>query len=193
MRHGQFPGNDAKVSARTASLSNAGAVAIAAGVTLSVAGNYSQTDGSTTLAGGTLSVGGTVDIQGGLLTAWGTITGNVRNAGQIDVGGPGAAGTLAVTGDFTQTAAGVLNLELGSFDDGTYDQLNIGGTATLDGTLNVGLLDGFFARDGDAFPVLTWGAVGGGFAALNLPDPGDGFFLEPALGDAGLTLTARAQ
>jgi hypothetical protein len=74
-----------------------------------------------------------------------------------------------------------------------YDQLVITGNASLDGTLNATLLDDFFARDGDAFAVMTFGSHTGDFAMYNLPDLGSNFFLDPNLGDTGLTLTTRAR
>lgn len=64
--------------------------------------------------------------------------------------------------------------------------------ATLDGTLNVAILDSFFARDGDTFAVLSFGSRSGNFASTNLPDLGPDFFLAPELADTGLTLTTRA-
>jgi hypothetical protein len=172
---------------------NAGVLSLGNGSTFTVAGNYTQTAGTTLLGGGTLATTGLVDLQGGLLSGAGTINASVRNAAQIDVGGAGRAGLLTINGNFTQTAAGVLNMELGSFDSGSYDRLVIRDTATLDGTLNVALLSDFFARAGDAFAVLTFGARSGSFATTNLPDLGAGFFLDPNLGDTGLTLTTRAR
>ncbi len=171
-------------------LTNSGSLAIAQG-TVNVNGTFTQTDGRTTLDGGTLTAQ-FVDLQGGILAGSGTINADVNNAAEIDVGTPGAAGLLTVNGNFTQTPDGVLSLKLGSFDDGPYDQLVVSGTATLDGTLNVTLLDSFVARAGDAYRVLCAGAVTGGFATVNLPDLGDGFFFNPIPDDTGLTLQTTA-
>jgi hypothetical protein len=172
---------------------NSSILSIGSSSTFTAAGNYTQITGITTLIGGTLSASGLVDLQAGILSGSGTINGSVRNAAQIDVGGAGAAGQLTINGDYTQTAGGILNIELGSFDSGNYDQLFITGNASLDGTLNVTLLDDFFARDGDAYAALTFGSHTGDFATYNLPDLGTDFFLDPNLGDTGLTLTTRAR
>src|SRR5262249_11845667 len=122
--------------------SNSGTVEIQSG-NLSFAGDFTQTDGSTSLNGHTLSVPGTADIQGGRLSGPGTIRGNLKNAGRIDPGGQdGTPGLLMITGDFTQTADGTLDINLAG-DAPQYDQLSISGKATLAGGLNVDLLDGF--------------------------------------------------
>ena len=48
-----------------------------------------------------------------------------------------------------------------------YDQLRVGGSATLDGTLNVSLANGFTPADLDSFQVLTFGSRSGDFAVKN--------------------------
>jgi hypothetical protein len=60
--------------------------------------------------------------------------------GQLD-----SPGILTIVGDYTQTSGGVLVVEIGGLNPGTdFDQLNITGQATLDGTLTVNLINGFF-------------------------------------------------
>jgi hypothetical protein len=61
------------------------------------------------------------------------------------------------------------------------------GTATLDGTLRVALLDGYAPQEGDAFQVLTFAARAGDFATVSLPDLG-ALTLYPLYDDGGLTL-----
>jgi hypothetical protein len=66
--------------------------------------------------------------------------GGFTNAGTLGVG---FGSTLVITGDYTQTANGVLNIELGGPNAGTdYDQLVVSGQALLAGTLNVSLING---------------------------------------------------
>ena len=48
-----------------------------------------------------------------------------------------------------------------------YDQLTVSGTATLGGTLNVGLFGGFTPTPGSSFDVLTAGTRTGTFATVN--------------------------
>jgi hypothetical protein len=150
---------------------NGGDVGLLNGSTLTVSGSYTQTGGSTTLSGAMLSAGGLVDLQGGELSGSGTIAGNVQNAALIAVGESGAPGLLSITGDYTQTSSGVLNIEIGGSNAGTdFDQLAIGGTANLDGTLNVSLINNFTPMSGDSFQVLTFATLNGTFASTNL-DP----------------------
>lgn len=157
----------------TGPFANAGATTIGSGSELSVSGNYTQTAGST-VVDGTLSAA-IIDIQVGMLGGGGTIDGSVINAGAIDAGA--SPGVLTVDGDYAQTADGLLNVELGGTLPGQFDQLNVTGAATLDGTLNVSLFGGFAPTGGDVFPILTYGSRAGDFADINgLLLAGGGFF-----------------
>src|SRR5262249_38404816 len=134
---------------------NTGYVEIDSG-SLSFSQEYRQSAGATVLNGGSLA--GTIifNIDGGILAGSGVINASVKNSGQIDVGFAGAAGTLVINGNYTQTIFGVLNLELGNIDAGEFDQFQVNGTVTLDGTVNISLLDSFFARAGDSYHVMTF-------------------------------------
>ena len=153
-------------------VTNAGQVQAQAG-TLQFHNTFTQTAGTTALAGGSLGNGssGTMNFQGGTLTGTGIIIGDgtVSNTGAvINPGGTNAAGTLAITGNFTQGAGGVLSIELGGATPGTqHDQLAVGGNATLDGTLELAKINGFFPAGGSQFQVLTYGARSGAFASLD--------------------------
>ena len=79
---------------------------------------------------------------GGSLTGSGTVTADVVNDGLVVTGDLSAA--LAIDGSYTQTAAGVLDIAIGGTTPVIqYDQLNISGPATLDGTLDISLINGF--------------------------------------------------
>src|SRR5262249_49045062 len=136
---------------------NAG-TAILAGIAHMSAGDYVQTAGQTQLQG---TLTGNVDIRGGILSGAdgpfvGAINGNLRNAGQINIGrAADPTGGLSVGGAFEQTAAGMLSIDLGGPASGDFDQLRIAGTATLAGTLDVHLVAGFVPAVGDIFEVLT--------------------------------------
>src|SRR6185503_10365105 len=72
------------------------------------------------------------------------------------------------TGDYTQTASGTLNIELGGTVAGTsYDRLAVSGAAALSGTLNVSLVNGFNPAQGDTFLVLNHGTRSGAFSTVN--------------------------
>jgi hypothetical protein len=60
-------------------------------------------------------------------------------------------------------------MELGSTAQGTgYDHLTITGSAAINGTLNVVLINGFIPAAGDSFDLLD-GTTTGAFANINLP------------------------
>lgn len=120
----------------------------------------------------------TVSFAGGVLTVDNTST---------------SVGTLAITGNYTQSADGELLVELASTT--SDDRLEITGVATLDGTLTVSLLGDFVPVLGDSFGFLfAAGGFGGELAALNLPslapglkwqlNPGWKCFLADGLGRA---------
>lgn len=168
---------------------NAGNISIGAASVFTATGNFVQTAGTTTLAGGVLTVPLLVDIQGGTLSGFGTVNGNVLNRSRVTVGNIGVAGVLSINGDYTQTAVGVLAVELDDINaSNPSDRLNVTGNATLDGTLNVALLPGFVATLNDAYQVLTGGSVTGVFASYNLPNLGGGLFLDPVYSGGGLQL-----
>jgi hypothetical protein len=157
--------------------------------TLSFPGTYTQTAGITRLSGGTLSAGGGVNLEGGTLSGTGAVNGNVTNSGLVSPGGAGAAGTLTIDGDYTQTGTGVLLIDLGGLGAGTdYDQLVVSGRATLGGTLLVKLIGGFQPQAGDAFAIVTYGSHSGTFTTLDFPPLGDDLTLSPDYGSTVLTL-----
>ncbi len=169
---------------------NAGDVAVGSSSTFTVSGNYTQTAGDTDLQGGTLAATGPVSLQGGLLSGSGMVSGNVNNAAVV---GPGdSAGTISITGNYTQTSAGTLNIELGGVATGQFDQLLVSGTATLDGTLNVSLINGFTPTPPQSFPVLTFVSRSGDFAAKTGLDLGGGVKLNPTYSSSSLMLAAWA-
>jgi hypothetical protein len=173
------------------SFTTTGSVNVTAG-TFDVAGVYLQTAGTTTLSSGaTLAAAGGVSIDGGLLTGVGTISGNLTNKAQVSPGGVGTAGTLNVTGSFTQTAAGVLNMELGGVGAGTFDKLTVGGLASLNGTLNVLLINGFNPTNGNVFQILTFGSRTGNFATMSGLNLGGGLELDPVFNPNDLTLVTQ--
>ncbi|HEX2476094.1 MAG TPA: dockerin type I domain-containing protein, partial [Lacipirellulaceae bacterium] len=74
---------------------------------------------------------------------------------------------------------GTLEIEVGGTTPGSFDRIIHSGVATLGGTLDVSLLDGFTPTAGDAFQILTAaGGVSGAFATELLPALGGGLFLD---------------
>ncbi len=96
----------------------------------------------------------------------GTITGTVITSGTTSPGNN--LGILQVNGDFVQIG-GTVNMELGGSMPGSgYDQLSVGGTATLGGTLNVSLVNGYNPTSGQ-FVLVDAGSISGTFTITNLP------------------------
>ncbi len=170
------------------SFTTSGAVDIQAG-TLDVSEDYTQTGGTTILGvGTTLGSAGDVLITSGSLRGFGTIDSNLVNSGQVRPGGAGAAGTIIVTGDYTQNASGSLNIELGGTAAGTFDVLSVGGSVALDGTLNVSLINSFNPAMSDQFMIMTWSTQSGSFATMNGLNIGGGKQLDPDFNTNDLTL-----
>lgn len=130
---------------------------------------FDQKEGETTIdAGG--SIGGSLNVRGGHLRGDGSHTGNIDNSG--GTASPGRSpGRLNIVGNYTQGAAGVLEIEIAGPAPGTqFDQLNVSATATLGGTLTIAFLDGFTPDIGDTFTFLLSGSRAGSFRQVNFPN-----------------------
>jgi len=120
-------------------------------------------------------MGGTLSGSGSISTGSGPIDGQVENRGGVVAPGNGSAtGTISIRGRFANAHDGVVNIDLGGTAAGTqYDRLVIDGTAALDGTLNVSLVNlggGTFVPSlGSLFSIIEATAIGGEFSTLNLP------------------------
>ena len=148
---------------------NGGTLHVLPTSTISAGGGITllQTAGTIDLDGGSMNFPLGVDLNGGQLIGNGTFTGPVRNNGGIV--GPGhSPGKIIITGNYAQGASGVLNMEIGGKTPGTqYDQLQVSGTATLGGTLNVSLINGFRPAVGDVFQLIAPNSFSGAFATIN--------------------------
>ena len=143
-------------------------IAVAAGRTLS-ADTIINTAGATLFSDGTLN--GTVRNKGAL-NASGRINGTLTNAGMFFAGGSGNIAMTTVDGDFVQTAAGSLIIDV-DVASGTNDLLSITGTADLAGTVDLNLTGvdplGFFTVLSAAGGVTDSGLTLGGLPVLTNP------------------------
>jgi hypothetical protein len=91
--------------------------------------------------------------------------------GVMRPGGSGEAGAFNLTGDLSMYADGVLEIEIGGLiPEVEHDQSSITGSASLGGTLKVGLLPGFAPELGQSFEILlVTNAINGTFAAVSQP------------------------
>jgi hypothetical protein len=120
-----------------------------------------------------------------------TTAGDWSNTGSLTVA---ANSTLTVNGNFTQAAAGALNVQLGGTATGQFSQVVVSGLATLGGTLNVTEVGGFTPAAGDTYQVMSFGSSSGDFATKNGFQLGNGLFFRENLHATDLTLEAfRAQ
>lgn len=164
--------------------------------------------GANTYTGGTLIAEGTVKINnttgsafgtgavtianGATLTGAGYFSGALQNNGTFS---PGNSPVLETLASFNQGEAGRLVMELGGLSRGTgYDALDVTGTLTFGGELDVTLLNGFVPASGETFNLFDWGSASGAFATMNLPNLAPGLSWDTsALYTTGeLSVTASA-
>jgi len=158
--------------------SNAGSVTVGKNSTLTIgsggANNYTQSGGASLKVNGSLTAA-IAFINGGTVSGSGTVVGNVNNAGGIvTASDPGIPDILTIHGNYAQGASGTLEAFLGGLAAGTgYSQLDVTGTATLGGTLNVTLINSFDPTNAETFFILTSDPpVQDTFATLDLPGAG---------------------
>jgi hypothetical protein len=116
-------------------------------------GGYLFNNGSLTVNGSSLNGDlfqvGTL-MQAGRLQGSGTITGNVDVTGGTVYPG-NAPGVLTIAGSYAQSA-GTLNIDI--LGKGNYSQLNVTGTASVEGYLHVVLLSGASISNNDSFDIF---------------------------------------
>ena len=164
---------------------NHGAITVGKGSTFTVGagGSYVQSGGKTTVNGKLmLSKTKGIDVsddstpaaaviriaKGSLLGNGGNVAAHLSSSGTvIPADSMTSVGKLKVTGAYTQTSAGALDANITGANSGQFNVLNVTGTATLGGTLNIGLLNNFVPLIGDTFQILTAKHVTGTFATVN--------------------------
>jgi hypothetical protein len=164
--------------------SNAGRTTISKGSTFTAGGSgYTQT-GGTTRVDGTLATSGLtsfrsgdlldlaagpINIQGGSVFGTGNLSASVNSSGVVTPADSAAkTGVLTITGAYTQNPAGALDINIAGTTPGKqFDRLAVTGAASLSGTLNIGLLNGFVPAVGSVFGILTASSVSGRFATVN--------------------------
>jgi fibronectin-binding autotransporter adhesin len=152
------------------SFQTTGTVTVSSGATFSVGGSsaFTQTKGTTTVDGN-LSAANGIFISGGILDGnGGTLTGNLSLAGATLSLGDGAnkVGELTVSGAYSQASTSFLDIDLDGAKSGTFDVLNINGSASLHGTLNVDALSGFTPTVGEQFDILNYSSETGSFSTV---------------------------
>jgi fibronectin-binding autotransporter adhesin len=156
------------------SFSNSGIFTIASGGSFNVGASGSMTQSAgTTTDDGSLTAGSGDTLTGGSLFGKGTITGNLTNgnttSGAVVRPGdsPTATGILTDSAAYTQSSKGTLDISIGGTTAGTnFDQLN-SKTASLNGTLNISLINSFVPTIDSTFKILDYTSETGTFATVN--------------------------
>jgi hypothetical protein len=132
--------------------------------------NYTQTAGTTTVDG-TLAgaASSSLYLTGGNLYGTGTVDYGVVDSSTITPGNSSTStGELRVGGAYKQNASGVLDITIGGDTAGTnYDQLDITRTASLNGTLNIKLANGYVPPIGTTFDILNASSITGDFSTID--------------------------
>lgn len=120
---------------------------------------------------GTDSFSGTLRIGGDTRLSLEDLAGDVVvETGTLDPA-PSAATSVMIDGEYTQENDGTLKIEIGGTAAGSeYDVVNVAGTATLDGSIDVSFISGY-SPSGAAvvFEILNCGALIDNGINVNLP------------------------
>jgi hypothetical protein len=162
---------------------NQGTLRALAGSSLNITDGYTQTSGVTDVDG-TLS-SGPIAIHGGQVTGDGTIAANVTFTGGSLA--PGASpGQLDIQGNLNLSGANYL-VEL---SDAGHDRVDVTGTATLGGALQVSV-DLPEASPGQMFQILSAGSITGTFSNEILPPISGGLVLDVVYSPTSVTLVVE--
>jgi autotransporter-associated beta strand protein len=97
---------------------------------------------------------------------------SISNSGTITIG---PTNTVNVSGGFTQTSTGTLDIQLGGAQStGSYGSMTITGAAALGGTLKAELVYSYAPSTTDSFTPVTFASETGGFSATTMPN-GSGY------------------
>lgn len=139
----------------------------------SVGGSATFNNQGTFINNGTLTASSLSLGSGATYKGSGTLTGNLFNNGGTVAPG-NSPGTMNITGNYTQGSGGTLLMEIGGLTQGVtsngYDWLNVSGTATLGGTLQISHFGGFAPVVGNTFNLVNAaGGVSGTFGTVSQP------------------------
>jgi hypothetical protein len=115
-----------------------------------------------------------------ILTGSGSIRGSVVNDGKVSPGNsPGVQSVEA----YSQTADGTLVMEVAGTgnagDANGFDQINVAGNATFDGTLEIKLLGNFTPTAGQVYDIINYTSYSGKFSEYKGLELGNGLSFRP--------------
>jgi hypothetical protein len=170
---------------------NTGEVSVLTG-TLSFKGPYIQTGGALVVGGNGLIANTALNLQSGVLAGNGVITGNVNNAGGVVAPG-NSPGALTISGNYAQSAAGILQVEISGPTNAQFDRLIVNGNANLSGTLAISLINGFAPEAGNTFGIMDYNSRAGYFSVISSPTWNYGLTFTPVYSTTSLTLQIISQ
>ena len=188
-KKGSLALHSGKIMTTPADLSNAGRLTVGAGTNLKVTGGYTQTAGTATVDGTLTAPSGTA-IQAGNVFGKGTIASTVVSSGSLTPGdSPTGTGKLSAS-TYTQNSGGSLNAQIGGLTVGKqYSQLAVANGVSLNGILNISVVNGFVPANGNTFIILTGNPVSGKFATVNGTTIPTGGHFTVAYNPTNVTLT----
>jgi hypothetical protein len=136
---------------------------------------------------GKLNNAGLIEDTGSTHQATINLSAPVANSGTISL-----QGILNISGAYTQTADGTLNIVLSPGSPVANGELKVSGQATLDGTLNVTTQGTISPTAGETFTIMTFNGVTGDFANFTGLDLGNGLTLAPSHNNSSYALTVTA-
>ncbi len=153
-------GGPAASQISAATMTTAGSVTVLSRGTVNLSGQLTQTGGTINLNSGVINAPSLV-VQAGVFNATGEVNGNVSIGD-----GTGAVATLApgqrldVNGALKLASDSRLEIQ---FRSGVIDQIDVSGTATLGGTLDLSFLGGVGPQEGARYSVISAGNLAGAF------------------------------
>lgn len=163
-----------------------GVLTIGSGITIAGQGGLVGTEtlsrvvnvvnrGSIVAESGTLSVVAASVRNEGILGAENGGTLSVTNfAPNSGVLAANTGGLITINGTFANNLDGRVNVSIGGASTSQFGRITVTGSATLDGTLNVSLANGFIPVLGNRFRFMTFASRSGFFATTNGLDIGGG-------------------
>jgi hypothetical protein len=139
---------------------------VAASILMDGASAQIENSGSTSALAhlASIAAGGNLTLQNGFNLATASA---LANSGSLTIG---PSSTLTVNGNYSQTAAAALNINIGGHSaGGQFGTLAITQTPTLAGSLNIGLVNGLVPGSADRYQIMSFadGARSTDFANKN--------------------------
>lgn len=115
-----------------------------------------------------------------ILTGSGSIKGAVVNDGKVS---PGNSPGIQSVQSYSQTADGTLVMEVAGTgnagDANGFDQINVAGNATFDGTLEIKMLGNFTPTAGQVYDIINYTSYSGKFSEYKGLELGNGLSFRP--------------